>query len=517
MSRLALSLYRKRLHKILGAALDEEFLELIWAAGALQSDREQAAQKILGYSYPADAVSTEMTNKYAIYPWELETLANEMLTVPKQSFRDEYLTTTTNCRQFRSMAYIVHLLRNLENYEYGIYGEAEDILREMYRIAGRQFDWQRGYFNLPIFYRSAFIYGQDRCANYMMEKHGTSLAEMSLVGFALRTTAAEFPAFTPDLNVKEIGLDTDSLARVLALISLPIEVLREIAANERGSWQITAYRPSVFRTYPCVSFNKGKRFLCPLPELIFERVTSGVFYDVVGGGGGVRHEYGRRFEEYALRYIAAQLPSLGAISEWRYRANGRDFDSPDIVVKEDGNIRLAIECKATRMSFAARFADNADSERGYDDIVKGIFQLWRFFSHCRRGLSPLALSPDAVGMLLTLDSWLVMGRPVTEEMLRRAHAMADAKDKDITSEDRKYIVFCPITDLESVAAEANETSFLQALRLAREPQFNGWMLSSIHDKTGHQQKRKDYPFDNLGTLVPWWGKLDEERQRRRTA
>lgn len=507
-------MYRKRLQKLLGAAADEEFLELIWATFALQSGHETAAAKILGGTFPREAATSDMTSKFAIHRWELETLTNEALTSPKQSLRRGELTKSLNCRSFSSIVQAVHLLRQLESQEYSVHGEGRDILQEMYRIAGRQFDWQRGYFNLPLFYRSAFIYGHERCTQHLMDTYGTSLDEMALVGFALYVAACEFPAFAPSLSITEIGLDSASLNRVLKLISCPIEQLRTFAREQREGWQVTAYRPSVLRRFPCISFRDASRFLCPLPELILERVTAGVYYDVVGGGGEIRHEYGRRFEQYALLYLNAQLSDVGAVPEWRYRFRKELVDTPDIIIRNDNVLQLAIECKASRMSFAARFAEEAVADRGYQDLVRGVFQLWRFFSHCRRGFTQLRMTEDTVGILLTLDSWLVMGGPVTREIVRRAHEMADEKGDDIIGEDRKPIIFCPITDFESVLADATEASFLEALKLATGQEYDGWMLSSVHEKIAPSQSRKPYPFDNMGDLLPWWAKIDEEKERR---
>jgi hypothetical protein len=513
LSRLARDLHKKRLRKGLAAAQDEEFFELIWAANALQTGRETAATKILGRSYSVDAATDDMASPHAIYKWELETLVNETLTIPKQDIVKKNHTKSLNTKNYASITTLVNYLRKLEEQEYIVFGGSKDILKEMYRIAGRQFDWQRGYFNVPLFYRSAYIYGQGRCSDYLKSAYGTSLAEMSLVGFALHTATSEFPAFAPNLTVESVGLDSAALGRVLKLISRPIQEIRKIAAEQRSPWQMTAYRPSVLRRFPCISFRQGTRFLCPLPELILERVTSGVFYDVIGGPGEIRNEYGHRFEEYALKYIQAQLPALEAAGEWSYRADKQNIDTPDIIVSSTKTVTLAIECKASRMSFAARFSERADTDRGYDDIVKGVFQIWRFFSHCRRGLTGVEVDQSSVGMLLTLDSWLVMGGPITKDILRRAREMVGARDERITEEDRKPIVFCPITDLESVLADADEQSFVAAVLRATDAEHDGWMLSSIHKEVAKKRPRKQFPFDDLADLLPWWGMLEEAKSK----
>lgn len=517
MSRLSRDLSRKRLSKLLGAAPDEHFLELVWATDALQSGREGAARKILGTSYPPEAASSDMAGKYAIHKWELETLINEAFTTPKQIIKKKHHTKFLNCRNYMSMVTATNILRNLENHEYEVSSKPREILNEMARIAGRQFDWQRGYFNIPLFYRSAFIYGQGHCAEYLKQKYHTSLAEMTLVGFSLRTVAEEFPAFSPTISVPEIGLDREALKRVLSIISCPVANVRGLAKEQRAEWRITAYKPSVLRQYPCISFHNSERFFVPLPDLVIERVTSGIFYDLVDGGGSIRNEYGRRFERYSELYIQAQLPGLQVSPEWKYKVDGQSVDTPDLVIGHDDQVDVAIECKASRMSFAARFGDEPGSTHGYNDIVKGVVQLWRFCSSCRRGKTGRNLAPDVSLVLLTLDSWLVMGGPITRGTLQRAHELADAKFPSILAQDRRPIIFCPIADLEGVLADADETSFRQALRKASQPEFDGYMLSTLHKDFAPDRPRKKYPFDDLGELLPWWGTIAKKRAERQLA
>lgn len=160
-------------------------LELLWATHALQSDRVGAARAVLGSSFQPEAATTDIPSQFAIYKWELETLVNELLTIPKQPVKRGGTEKNTSCRSFTAALAMARALRELENQEYGTGSKSSDVLKEMYRIAGRQFDWQRGFSNVPQFYRSAFIFGGPECSKYLSETHGTSLEEMSLVGFAI--------------------------------------------------------------------------------------------------------------------------------------------------------------------------------------------------------------------------------------------------------------------------------------------------------------------------------------------
>jgi hypothetical protein len=244
-------------------------------------------------------------------------------------------------------------------------------------------------------------------------------------------------------------------------------------------------------------------------------ITAGIFYDVAGGGWDVRDEYGRRFEAYALRYLEAMLPGIHWQSEQAYRVRKDEFKSPDILWQSELGLRLAIECKATRMSVDARYADDPLTVRGYDDLIKAVFQLWRYFSHCRRGLTGVVLREDVVGMVLTLDSWLLMANELISDVLKAAAKMCAERDPEILAEDRKPIQFYAMTDLETTLAKATEGSFDRAIAKATEENRVGWMLSSTHDELiAPGIEERPFPFkDDMAEVLPWWKWIADLRDR----
>jgi hypothetical protein len=384
----------------------------------------------------------------------------------------------------------------------------------MARIANRQFDWQRGYFNKPQLYRNAFIYGQGQCADYFKAQHGITVNQFTLAGFSIYLLLTKHSSVLYNADFSALGLTTQDLEYALALLAKPLADLRALAAKERRSGSATAYKPSVLRRFPCIVFGDGKsRVRAPLPQLILERITAGVFYDVVGGGRALRGEYGRRFEEYCLTYLRAMLPELDWREETKYRAKGNDVLTPDILLAEGAGLDLAIECKATRMGYGAKFGEGDLDERGFEEIIKAVFQFWRFFSHCRRGLTGMTLNADAVGAVLTLDNWLQMANPLQDEVMTAAAQTAASRDSEILEQDRRPIAFFSITDLEATLAKASSRTFLQAVRAASTPKHKGWMLTSVHDVFAEpNQTRKPYPFrSDMGKVLPWWDAVGAKR------
>lgn len=508
--------YRKRLRRYLELASDEAFVQLVWAANLLQSGHSTVGLRFL-LNVHTNAITEDLASPHHIHKWELETLVNELLVVPKRTKPIRGQWRHLDCRKYNALIDILNTLRDLENSEAGIKLRHMDVFKEMPRIAARQFDWQRGWANIPQFYRSTFIYGQGRSAEYFESTHGLTVNEFSLIGFALYALLNKQPVANRTMDFGNLPLSQEKYHAALRLLALPKSEAQLLARSiRRRHWPI-AYQPSVLRRFPCLIFGgESFRIRSPLPQLILERVTSGIFYDIVDGPGDVRDEYGRRFEQYAFHYLCAMLPSIPWREEYGYRWRKAETKSPDILWIAGQQARIAFECKATRMSIDARFADDPLSERGYNDIVKAVFQLWRYFSHCRRGLTGYEAHEKATGVVLTLDSWLLMGSSLIDDLMEKAIAMAADKDPDITPEDRKPILFCAMTDLEETLATADAETFEAAIDLAVAEERQGWKLSSSLDEVRPENvASKAFPFkERMGDLLPWRDWIEDERKRR---
>jgi hypothetical protein len=510
--------YRKKLQELLSIADDEAFFEMIWAIDALQSERVEAASRCI--RFPPEAATSEMASHFRIYKWELETLINQLLITPKAPPRSDR-NRILDCRKFAAGANTTNFLRKLENAESGIYLQRFSIWTEMHRIGQRQFPWQRGRFAV-LLYRYAYIYGQGECRSYFERANGISMNEFSLIGFALYPAFQDYSQVQRRFSLTEFDVSPAVFEAALSLLSAPIAQARCGAASlirgiqEKHRALPIADHPSFLRGFPIVSFEtNGSRLRAPIPELILLRITSGLFYDLIKGGSHLRNEAADRFEQYSAEYISAMMRRFDVNRSHKYRISGNEFDTPDILVKDGGKVAVAIECKARKLSFGAQFSDDPieEAKEGFEELAKGVFQLWRYFSHARRGLvASDIIRPDAYGMVLTLDTWLMMSGPLQGQLVAAAAKLAET-EPEITAEDRCAVVFCSIHDLETTLANATEDSFLRTMGAACEGRFVGWILPNIHRETEDRaQTRKPFPFQ-VGDVLPWWKATDEMSRR----
>jgi hypothetical protein len=240
------------------------------------------------------------------------------------------------------------------------------------------------------------------------------------------------------------------------------------------------------------------------------RITSGLYYDLVPGGAPLLNDANDRFEQYCIDYIKAMLPRFDTNRSYHYGHKGGGFDAPDVLIQDGGKLFVVGDCKATKLSYLAQFAEFPfeAAKRQYDQIAKGVFQAWRYYSHVRRGVTEAEIADNSYVMIFTLDWFLFMSRELKARVIDEAKTLAN-KDGQITDEDRKPVVFCAIHELEGVLTTATEDTFLAALKATQEEKFKNWQFREVHrDSTSEKLPRRDFPF-KLDRVLPWWKRTQD--------
>jgi hypothetical protein len=519
-SEAKVSYHLKQLRKMFARANDATFLQMIWAVDALQSGRETVAKAYIP-TYPPEAATKSSLPPYrfSIHRWELETLIVQLFLVPKELPREQG-NLVLDCSKFESIRQTINRLRSLENVESARYLSGDfTIWGEMHRIAQRQFHWQRGYFNTPQIYRYAYLYAQGKCADYFKQTYGFEITDLIFTGFGLFTAHLTAPWVPRHTSLPEIGLTDEIVQRAFPMMSCSRDEARTGTAalvaqaqDAHGSPIPTALLPSVLRKSPLIYVEDPNQLISPIPETILLRVTAGLYHDLFPGGQDIINDANSRFEQYCVDLIDAMMQRFEVGGACRYGPKGAQFDSPDILIKDQGKLVIVAECKATKLTYLAQFAEDPfeAAKKQYTQLAKGVYQLWRFFSHVRRGLVEENPAADCHAVVFTLDPFMQMARDPQNKMFAEANALAD-EDGNIVPEDRKHVVICPVYDLESILSRATEDSLLASLKASNEEKYQGWMLREVHRDTGADKefdKPKPYPFD-MENVLPWWTRFGE--------
>lgn len=512
LDRLAHRLRRDRakakLKGMLELAAPEEFLAMIWGADALVGGRVLAASRVL--TFPPEAAAAKIDSPMRVHEWELESLVSHYL-----SFGWKNGKLRLRCDHIQTVFNITQQLRNLENSEYVVMNDPVNVMTELNRIGHRQFPWQRGYLNIPDFYRSLYLYGQGGCADYFEQRYGLPVSQFVMLGAAMCGQLQTRPFARRYNNYSELGLSGTQAEAGLSLLTIPLKDAKRarvdlIGKSNAQQWP-SAYKPSLLRQRPIIATGADcENLWAPLPQLIMQRVTFGLYYDLVAPGGSLRNEIASRFEQYCINLLKELMPTLVVQAEHQYRgpSRGSNMLSPDILISHGGRMVMVVECKASKLSVAAQYSSDpaVDAKSRYEEIGRGIFQLWRYFAHCRLGLTGHTPEPNAPGVLLTLDTWLHVSPKLRDHVMTVATTLADS-DGAIAEEDRRPIAYMTVQALEAVLGRSDESRFISTIELAASDAYRGWAVPLIKDdRLGEPSEQKRYPFDP-GQLLPWWDML----------
>lgn len=508
-SRMKLKIRKTKYNRWLSRADDVACLTMIWAIRALQSGYANQAKKFI--IYPEEAATHGISGDFAIYPWELETFVTSLLSVEKDRKR-EGLHHISNCSNFVSAIHLTNTLRDIESAEYVMRSKPEDIMEEMYRIGQRQFFWQRGPSTEEL-YRFAFVYGQGKCTKFFEEKYDISVSEFQLICFTLMSVFLKKP-ITEIPNTSLINVSREKVEKAFDIVSTPIVNARKLAVqlNVEAAQRLqgplrVSYMPSILRRKPIIQLDMSRpSYISPLPNLIMTRATAGLYYDIRQGPKELLTEANHRFEEYIRLLVNGYIPKFKAFKGAAYGQKGRLVDPPDCLVKSEDRVVVAIECKTTKLTFEAQFSDNPQivAARGFEQIAKGIFQLWRFFSHARRSIYfSEVVSPNAHGIVLTMDGWMLMAKGLRDKSMERARELASA-DPDIIDVDMRRVIFASVQELNDTLSQTNEAEFISVLCHATSDKYEGYGLPEVARDCGVSLVNKSYPMD-VSALIPWWG------------
>ncbi|PJR12755.1 hypothetical protein CEJ86_24495 [Sinorhizobium meliloti] len=487
---------------------DRRILLMVWAIHALQNNRVAQAKGLI--RHPVEAETTDIESKYMAYKWEMESIITLTLNMQKDVVPD-FMKCPIDTTEFSEFADTMNLLKAVEQ-EDSKKLAGDTIMREFHRIAHRQFPWQTGWENVANIYRHVFIYGQGQCAEYFKTTYGLTIQDFMACCFCLYVQTQQAAWNMPLTGKLPVEFAEGAMEKTMAMVSSELWTARRESfelykKTAVGSAIPAAYHPSYLRVRPVIRAAPRNHYIAPFPEFLLLRSTVGLYFDLIAAPTGVMNEARSRFEEYARNTIVAYLPEFEPEGEQTYQYKGNPAKTPDVLLKRVGRIVAVFECKATKLSFQAQYANDpaADAKSQYDQIANGVFQLWKFFSHVRRGIIDHDLADEVAAVVLTMEPWTQTSAELRTAMIAEAEKIAAQKEPEMTVDDKRTPLFVSIHELENVMSRSTGDDLLETFRAAaHEARYDGWSIREVRTAAVEEKRDvKKYPFEP-GQLLPWW-------------
>lgn len=505
MSKLKADLTRKKLKKILEIAELEPFLKMIWSVDAITTNNSNAALPFFNFS--AQVTDQRIESDFHVPRWMLETLLNEILATPLKKVRRK----TLNCNEWAAFEQVYDKLRQLEDDEGMLGVPSEDIIESIPRITWRQFPWQIGYSNSMEIYRAWRLYGTVTASSVLKQKTGLDFDEISRIGCLFYLHFRQSPIMRRDIDLTNCHITDETRDKIFSMLSRPSQVMQSEARLAKSETKAIAYRPSILRRFPLIEFGKESTpyFFCPIPDLLLLRITSGLFYDIVGNDRA-RNAAAASFEEYIQEITRFYLqPQSRVDGEFEYKNPTPKKSTDMIVCSKEGDVEVIVECKALNLKMSVRQSANPweTHPEAFRELIKGVLQIWRFCYQIHLGKFPIYSNniSNTVGVVLTLHPWMEGGSKAREEIMKLAKRKAIEENIPVAAQTP--ISFIASTDWEESLRTVPPITFLEALHHHTAEENSNKRLGTVANDIGCQTPHaRVFPyFDKLSEVAPWLG------------
>jgi|GEM_PF-863893 len=388
-------------------------LQAIWAHCNHQQLKNFELPKFITGEPPKyrSAGSQEVVLQYGLAPWELEIIARELL------IHAPVIGGSKNFCIWDHLSGAVNKLKSLENDIGGRYITVENVLNETKRISHRQFPWQQ-IPNLNKMIRYWKIYS--KLSSHFEGVFSVSFSHFYAITMSLFGTFTHQFALTYPPRVELGSINMDTLVLVLQLVSLDYLDIKQKLKSELSMFHDYVYAYNSLIGYPLIKIDFGNKtyLTCPLPTLFLNRITDGVYYNLIDdrniNADKIKNDLGSAFQSYVGEYITATTEStLRLLPEQRYGSSHHRKDTVDWVAIDHNNDALFIECKSKRMTTLAKaeLDDGGQLDNDLSLLAEAIKQAYERLLDYQNGMYPslFVKTRRQFIVIATLEEWYLFG------------------------------------------------------------------------------------------------------------
>lgn len=437
-----------------------------------------------------------------IWPWTLDILSREVILHAGRHPRP-----ARRLSQYKDLAKAINSVVKMSDVD----PDADiDIMLHMHRLAHQQFPWQSGGWNRASVIRAWKIYGEDRLDGMVRAKYGMSMQQVIWLGFATGGNFLSKWGMTTRTDYRDpLSIPQEASAAFFETLVKTPRQLREVALDHQSLDDSWAYTWNPLRAHPLVRYDPQRPdyVMCPVPRFAQERITTGVFYDIVNENG-FSDAFGPAFQRYVGEVLEAACGDTLTITAEKEYVVGKDRkDGVDWTLSDASGV-LFIECKTKRMSLGAKdLTDLGRLDKDLDELSKTIVQHYKNIDDVLAGRTPAAIPTGSVFMVVvTLESWHLMSRTVRQQLAAKVVDRMQNTALPLQMIDDIPWQVMSAQEVEQAAQVINYEGLVSVLadklsEAYREWDFNGFVQHTRPDWLGRY--RPLFP-DDEAKLFPHW-------------
>lgn len=411
--------------------------------------------------------------------WTFEMIAREVI-----RHADEEPRRGRTLRQWNTVAKIANALRDLEGEIYTQLVGGGRIHLELMRIAHRQFVWQQHRFNWkPVIIRYYKLFNAPDILAHTQQATGLSLEHIYLIGLCYLGSFLEHPriARRPDIQIP--GLTREHFDRFLTFTSLSRRQLASRLRAEHALDEGFFYRYSSLREFPLVQISHQGRdeIACPIPTLLFWRITTGLYY-TLKDVPGFPTAFGASFQRYVGEVLHQRItnPQLAVLSENEYHVGLCRKDTVDWIIWQGDEAALFVECKTKRLTWASKvgLADLTAFEQDIRKLAGAVVQVYKTIADYRAGrYGNLAFveARQIYPAIVTLEDWYFFGNEMPGRLDAAVQIGMAAAGLPVAWLDEMPYVILSVHEFEKATGVINAVGVHPVIaRKVQDPELRRW-------------------------------------------
>ena len=353
--------------------------------------------------------------KKHVWPWDLEIIVRELILNA-----DDYGSQTLST--WNRLADTINHIRRLEGEPYKSQDHSADVLVDLQRMAHRQFRWQSGTRKRAAqLIRALKVFGGPELEEKVLAQIGMTMSQVLQLGLIIADELRRKPFIQIDADYSPIGIPTEASQKFLERLACEISQVKEDTKKVQqynDAWLYASF-PLEFKPLLRIGPEGQNWAICPVPMYMLNRISSGVFYDIVNVDD-FANSYGEAFQRYIGEVIKKVM--VGD----RYNV---DMPVPYSSIKanlkhgvdwtvSDGSGHLFIECKTKRMSLGAKnLTDEAAVDKDMEAMKKAVVQNYSNIIDAKSGLTTWVDDGAPVyPLIITLEDWHLFSTHLTDRL-----------------------------------------------------------------------------------------------------
>ncbi|WP_448657715.1 hypothetical protein ACPVPU_09585 [Sphingomonas sp. CJ99] len=352
------------------------------------------------------------------------------------------------------------MIHRLDDKFWGLHGSrSDDIILHLSRVAFQQFPWQTPLTN-GVLARYHMLYDHPLVAPLVEAEFGMSTGEL----FQLILLLADEMLWRPTLAFEFLPAADKSIhAPVWALldrISRSANDLRT-ATVERQSYDVNwAYSFNPLRAFPLVHAGNPGALMCPVPTILLQRLTDGLYFDFINAHSSFGNVIGKAFEHYVgkvVERIGGDVFDLREEARWG-KPERRSIDW----IVSDNSASLFVECKLGRLDNASQTEISPEPPfvAAIGRLAENVGQLYATLSDALAGGYP-HWKPDGRPVhpvVVTFHEWFCFGPFFYKHLDELVDTEFEKRRLDRVLLKRHPYCVCSISEFEGLLAAGSEAT-----------------------------------------------------------